>query len=374
MNMSVTKRRNKYWIDFRFDRKRYRRPSPDNSSAGAKNYEAFLRQRLAKGESLEREIKKPESVPTFLDFSKKWFDVYVKNNNKYSEVLNKESLLRAHLVPFFGKKLLDKISNLDVESYKAKKIQAGQANKSINNQLIVLSKCLRVAQEWEVINKIPRIKLLKVQPQKFDFLSTDECQNLIDHCDGVIKEMVIFGLKTGLRFGELIAIEWSDINLSGRIATIQKSIARGRLGSTKSNKIRYIPLLDDIIQMIEVRPKKTGFIFTKGENKPLVQLSCIQQLHRSCKRAGMRNIGWHALRHTFASQLAQGGVSILVIKELLGHSDLKTTMRYSHLTASTVRGAIETLKYTPGHNLVTIDNNEEKNGLIPVYEIMEKTQ
>lgn len=377
--MSVYRRKNgKYWIDIRFSHQRHRRASPENTLAGAKAYEALIRQKLARGEQIViKPEKKPEAMPTFKEFSEKWFEVYVKTNNKYSETLNKESVLRAHLNPFFGDKQLDKITTLDVESYKANKMQAGQTNKSINNHLIVLNKCLNVAKEWEVVSSIPKVKLLKVPPQKFDFLTVDECQKILDSCGGLLQEMILFGLKTGLRFGELIALKWEDINFKGSLVTVQRSIARGKIGSPKSNKIRYIPLSEDISQTLNVRAQKTGFIFSRGDEKPLNPMLCLNWLHKACTKAGLRKIGWHTLRHTFASHLAQNGVSIVLIKELLGHADIKTTMRYSHLSASAVKGAIDTLSKDIGHNMVTIPEiREVKTAIIaPICsEILQKSQ
>ncbi|MCX6792924.1 MAG: site-specific integrase [Candidatus Falkowbacteria bacterium] len=363
--MSIYKSKNKYWVSIYLHNKRYRRVSPDNTSNGARAYEAVLRQKLARGEPIVAKLDKIEVIPNFKDFSEKWFNVYVKTNNKYSEVLNKQSVLRAHLNPFFGDKRLDKISNLDIESYKAKKLQSSQANKSVNNHLIILNKCFRTAQEWGVIDNIPKIKLLKVQPQKFDFLSAEECQLLLDNCDGVLREMVLVGLKTGLRFGELIALEWSDIDFKSNLMTVQKSIARGRLGSPKSNKIRYVPLLDDVSKVLNARSKKRGLVFSKDGKKHLGPVLCLRWLHLACKTAGLRKIGWHTLRHTFASHLAQNGVSIVLIKELLGHADIKTTMRYSHLTSLAIRGAVETLNQKFSHHLVIPLVSESKKISIP---------
>lgn len=355
----IYKRGQKYWIGFRYNRVRYRQASPENTYAGAKAYEACMRQKLARGEAIMPVSDKVEAIPSFSEFSKKWLDVYVKQNNKYSEILNKESVLRAHLNPFFKDKPLNKVNNLDIESYKAKKRESGQSNKSINNHLIVLSKCLNIAQEWGIIQITPKIKLLKVQPQKFDFLSIEECQLLLDHCEGTLKEMVLLGLKTGLRFGELIALEWKDINFSSNLMTVQKSITRGRIGGTKGNKIRYVPLLNDVAQILKARNQVDGYVFSK-DNKHLGPVGCLGRLHRACERAGMRRIGWHTLRHTFASHLAQNGVSIILIKDLLGHADIKTTMRYSHLSSTVVRGAIETLNKDIGHNMATLLNGERK--------------
>jgi len=367
--MAILRRGNKYWIDFTFNGSRCRRSSPDNSHAGAKIYEACLRRKLARGEEIAVNLnKKKDIIPTFGEFAKDWFEKYVKSNNKYSEILNKESLLRAHLNPYFGKKQLDKISNLDIESYKAAKLQAGQSRKSVNNHLIALNKCLKTAQDWEIIDKIPKVKLLKVAPQRFDYLSIEECETLLDHCNGVLKEMVMVAIKTGLRFGELIALRWQDIDFSGNLITVQNSIVRGEMGSPKSNKSRYIHLSSVLFQMLNVKAKKTGFIFSQNGIDPLNPTLCLGWLHEACNGAEMRRIGWHTLRHTFASHLAQKGIPIMAIKELLGHADIKTTMRYAHLSTSITENAIDIIDKDIGHNMVTVPVFEDRKTaiIIPV--------
>ena len=376
--MGAIKRKNGNWyVDFWHNGKRYREVSPVNGCAGAKEYEALRRQELVNKKPGTEAIAKIDSIPTFKDFSKKWFELYVETNNKYSETLNKASVLRAHLNPFFGEKQLDKICSLDIENFKAEKKRKGLSHKTINNHLIVLSKCLKTAREWEVIINVPKMKLLKVPPQKFDHLSKEECQLLLDHCDGILKEMLLFGIKTGLRFGELIALEWKDVNFQNRSIAVQRSFSRGRLGSPKSNKTRYIPLLNDVLQMLKVRAKKTGFVFSKGDNKPINQTPCLRWLHKACKRAGLRQLGWKDVRHSFASLLAEKSVSIIFIKELLGHADVKTTMRYAHLSPLAVRGAVETLNDNFGHNLDTIADTTSKKLSLPIPvipEISTKTQ
>jgi integrase len=358
--MSVFKRANKYWIGFRYNRQRYRRVSPDNSLAGAKAYEALIRQKLARGEPI---IEDAPKIPTFLEFSRKWFDVYVKNNNKPSEITNKESALRVHLLPYFGKKELDKISNLDIENFKAKEISGGLANKSINNLLIVLNKCLATSEEWGAINRKPRIKLLKVQPQKFDHLSEDEANALLKNSSGRLHEMILIALKTGMRYGEIIALDWEDLDFSIKKITVRHGIARGVMGSTKSNKSREIPMADSIAELLIKRYKSKGLLFVPDHDNYLTYNLGLKELNRACKQAGIRKVAWHVLRHTFASHLAQNGVSLKVIQELLGHASITTTMRYSHLTSASLIEAIKTLEAHRnttiidfGHNVATTPN------------------
>jgi len=377
--MSTYKRGNKWWIRFRFNHKRYFKCSPENSQSGAKAYEALLRHKLVKGEPITKHDKENNPVPTFREFAAQWMKVYVKTNNKYSDFLNKQYHLSAHLLPYFGHKAINEITNSDVENFKAKKINAGLAPKSVNNYLIVLSRCLRAAQEqddWSNDLKLPRIKLLKVPPQKFDHLTEVESRLLLDNCEGILRDMILIALKTGLRFGELTGLEWSDIDFVRNQITVARAIFQGRVESTKSNKIRYIPMTDEVSHLLSIKTKTGGYVFAKNNNEPLNRTTCLRWLQRLCKRVQLRNIGWHTLRHTFASHLAQRGVPIMAIKDLLGHADIKTTLRYSHLNQSVLKDAISVLDWKGGDKLETISFPANKkrimSALTPNYVNVEK--
>lgn len=122
--MSIRKIRNSWWVDFRFDGKRYRRKSPDNTRSGASIYESTLKQKLARGESIDKNnINELEKEKPFRDFAWEWYESYAKNNNKFSEVLSKQSILKAHLVPHFGRTRINSISALQIEKYKTKKLK-----------------------------------------------------------------------------------------------------------------------------------------------------------------------------------------------------------------------------------------------------------
>jgi integrase len=371
--MSIFKRGNKYWVGFRFNHQRHRYPSPDNTLAGAKVYEASLRGKLARGESIMSPAIKPKETITFKEFAKTWLDVYVKNNNRLSEQQHKEGCLRLYLIPYFDKFPLDKISNLDIENFKAKMMKTKLSADSINHFLSTLSTCLKTAVEWEIIKSIPRIKRLRVTPNKFDYLTEEEANRILAQTDGQIKEMIFFCLKTGVRFGELIALDWNDIDFQEKQITVRRSIVRGIMCSTKSNKIRYIPLISSVSDMLIKRAKNHGFVFTRHKTHFTQHYSC-KKLYQACRKAGLRKIGWHKLRHTFASHLAQNGVAIQAIKELLGHADITTTMRYAHLSPSALRAAMNVLEPKEvrlihlGHNVATIEKPglQIKTDLIPV--------
>lgn len=337
-------------MDFRFDGVRYRKRSPDNTVSGAKIYETVLRHKLASGEPIERKEKKEL---TFKEFSDDWFETYVKNNNKHSEILTKEMVLRVHLVPHFGRMPLENISSLEIEKCKAKKLKEGLCPKSVNNHISVLRTSLQCALEWNAVKACPIIRRLKTPPSKYDFLTTEESSQLIDAAEGIWREMIKIALGTGLRFGELIALTWNDVDFEKDEFTIRRAFAKNMLGSPKSNRIRYIPMTESVYQVLSSKLNREGYVFADGKGQHLKQIPCLKKLHRICKKAGLRKIGWHCFRHTFASHLAQAGANLVAVQGLLGHSDIRTTMRYTHINDAVLREAINILDLK--------DNEESKN-------------
>jgi len=355
--MSAIKRTAKWWVDFSFQGRRYRIASPDNSRSGAKSFEAVLRQRLAKGTDL---IPKPEKkYLTFKEFALKWFEAYVKINNKPSAIKEKKTHLFSCLIPYFGNKRLNEIGNLDIEEFKANRLKRSSA-KTVNNQLGTMAKCLRTAVEWEELGKIPLFKPLRTDPAEFDYLTEEEAKRLFDHAPEPYKTAILLALHTGMRIGELMALSWTSVDFEKKQITVKSSFSAGVLGSTKSNRIRYIPMTDDLIQHLSLIEPKESYVL-KGPDGIRFRPECSRtSINTICNEINLRHIGWHKLRHTFASRLAEKGVSMAVVKELMGHSDIRTTMRYAHLGQHTLRDAIKTLetpqKISLRHNSVTIEN------------------
>ena len=376
--MSAIKRGKKWWVEFRLNYNRFRKPSPENSRAGAIAYEAMVRQKISRGEKIFEEIEVKQKK-LFGDFAWEWFRTYVEANNKPSEIKTKKSTLTVHLIPFFKKKRLDEINSFEIEKFKMEKIKQGLKAKTINNIIGILGKCLSCAEEWELLDKIPRIKPLKTVQAKFDHLDVGKCNLLIDNATGFMKDLILLAWKTGLRFGELIALTWNDVNFIDRYLEVNKAVARGILGSTKSYRSRIVFLSSDVVEMLERRKLETGndLIFPNKHGKYLNQAHSLDWLANVCKKAGMRKITWHTFRHTFASQLSQRGVNITIVKELLGHTDIRTTMRYSHMNSATLRDAVRIFeiprKNFHAHNMPTINNF---NPILPIIfdgEIAENT-
>ncbi|HEY1707192.1 MAG TPA: tyrosine-type recombinase/integrase [Rhizomicrobium sp.] len=341
--MAVRLIRRAWWVDLRFTHTRYRKRSPENTRSGAQAYEAVLRQRLARGEHIDGKQAKAERC-SFADFAPRWFAEYVVSNNKPSEQRTKRYTLSASLIPFFGRIEIARIGVRDIERFKAEQIRAGVSRKTINNKLTILRKCLYTAYDWLALKEAPpKVAWLKCPPPRTDYLTPDECTRLLQHSDGVIGEMILTALRTGMRQGELKGLQWDSLDWLNHSMAVRHSYSdyTKSLGSPKGNRERHIPLDIDLYEVLIARRQEAGYVFADLAGRPFNHRKVTAGLAAVCRRAELRTVGWHTLRHTFASHLAMNGTPLNIVQLLLGHSTIAMTMRYAHVAPSALRTAID---------------------------------
>lgn len=342
--MAVRKLNESWWVDFMYNGQRTRKRSPFNTRSGAETFEATLRQLVAQHGSVDRAISvldaKPEKRPMFGMFCERWLRDYVDVNNGRSERYNKRKSIQGKLVPFFGRMRLDEITANAIERFKADLLAKGLNAKTINNHLTILRRCLGSACEWEVISAVPRIKLLKTAPPPFRFLTPEQTETLLDSIeDTMVRAMVRTAVRAGLRYSELRALHWEDVNFDRKQLTVRRAFILQELGPTKNHKVRYIPIAPDLVAELQALPRTSEFVFrVRSSNWRQLEL-----LKRECALAGVPVVGWHNLRHTFASHLMAAGIPVHMVKDLLGHSSIEMTMRYTHLAPTNLRDAISVL-------------------------------
>lgn len=344
--MSVRKIRQSWWVDFRHEGVRYRKRSPENTMAGAKAYEALLRQRLARGEALGSGATQHRVLPTFREFAKDWMDNWVRSNNKPTSAQGKASILRRSLLPCFGDRRLDQITEREIERYKASRTVAGRHAHTINNELAVLAGCLRIAAEWSLLKSVPRVRWVRAPYGPVRFLSPEEARALVEAADAPLwHDMILVALHTGVRYGELAALEWPDVDLAARRIAIRRNFVQGLILTPKNHRERHLPLTMQVRDALVPRQRRSGLVFPWKNGRPVCIKTAAGALKRACRRVGIEPVGWHKLRHTFASHLVAKGVPLPTVQQLLGHATITMTMRYAHLAPNALVNAIEVLDW-----------------------------
>lgn len=303
------------------------------------------------GEERERHLlvhgqrKNPQEVPTLEQFKDRFIEGHCKaNKHKPSGIEGKEYAFRNHLLPLFGSKRLDKFTQEDVARLKSRLVNHKPA--TVNNILSVLSMTLRVAAEWNVVESVPvRIRLLKVQKATPGFYDFDHYEDLVAaaaKADPRIHLLVLLGGDAGLRRGEIIALEQTDVDLRRNHLTVQRSEWKGRVNETKGMECRVVPLTKRLAAALAANRHLRGdrLLYTDA-GETLTAKVVHRWLERVQRRANLKATGGsHVLRHSFCSHLAMRGAPALSIQKLAGHKNLQTTLRYMHLSQGETDRAI----------------------------------
>ena len=313
-----------------------------NTKKAAEDAERAHIERTLRGDSPVEPIRRKEA-PMFERFAEQFLELSALKN-KPSEVSAKESRLRVHLTPYFEGQRLNEIDYARVQDYVAAKIAAGLSKKTVNNHLTILRRMLVVAKKRGLISSVPEIEWLRVAKPAFDFLDFEEADRLVGAGDGEWATMILVALRTGLRQGELLALRWEDVDLVSGQLHVRQSAVDGIVSTPKSNRSRTVPLSEGARQALKQHRHLRGeLVFSSSAGRMLTKGECKWPLRRACNRAGLRRVGWHVLRHSFASHLTMRGVSLKVVQELLGHATLEMTMRYAHLSPAVIRDAVHVL-------------------------------
>lgn len=289
-----------------------------------------------------------KEVPTLEEFAPRFVEGHARaNRQKPSGIAAKEMIVRVHLVPALGARPLDTITNEDVQRLKHRLLN--KAPKTVNNVLTVLNVMLKKAVEWDVIGRLPcTIRVLPVSKGSTRFYDFDEFERLVTAAqttDARAYVLVLLAGEAGLRLGEMVALEWSDIDFAKGKVCVERSAWKGQIGSTKGGRLRYVPLTARLAAALQGHRHLRGpRVLYQDDGSPLTEGLVQGLVRRAAGRVGLENNGPHMLRHTFCSHLAMRGAPARAIQELAGHADLTTTQRYMHLTPATVESAIRLLE------------------------------
>lgn len=246
------------------------------------------------------------------------------------------------LVAQFGKRLLRDITPADLEAYKLARLKTptrrGDGVRSIahvNRELSLMRSTLNYArrQGWLSVNPFEQSESL-ISPadevKRDRVLSLEEEARLLAVCVDKrehLRALLIAAVDTGMRRGEMLQLNWRDVDLQSRIIRLRSL-------TTKTAKARELPITDRLaieLERLKTSVSDCALVFTCGDVK--------RSFATACGLAGIDNLRWHDLRHTFATRLVQRNLPLSEVARLLGHSSLQMTYRYSNATAETVNRA-----------------------------------
>jgi integrase len=295
-----------------------------------------------------------KEVPTLAEFETRFVNEYaIANRQKPSTIAAKKLILKKHLVPNLGRKRLDEIKHEDIQRLKAKLVHLDA--KTVNCILSVLTKLLKVAIEWQIIDVLPvTVKLLKHTTPELPFYDFEDFERLVEGAKKVGPEalaVVLLGGHAGLRRGEMVALERSDIDFKRNFLTVRRGEWEGEVVTPKGGRSRVIPMSDELKKALAAIGHLRGpRVFYQRDGSAVDETTLRSWMERAQKQAGLGiNKGQiHILRHTFCSHLAMKNVPPRSIQELAGHADLTTTMRYMHLAKGSKEAAIAVFNMPTG--------------------------
>ncbi|MGY5618645.1 tyrosine-type recombinase/integrase [Vibrio cincinnatiensis] len=304
---------------------------------------------VAKGEDVQasrheakkREMRKSLTLGRYLEEHYKAYLVAMNPNSA-----RKAYLCIANSFKHLAHKPLDDITAWDIQQWISERRKLGRAPATITYAVNRLRAAFNRAVEWEFIDShnLAKVKVIHQDNTRVRYLSKEEEKVLLAALtsrDARLREslastaqagryvdylepLIVMAMNTGLRRGELLTLRWEHISLPNRYLTICSENA-------KSKKRRTVPLNDTVFHLLEawrVQNPSADFVFVH-RGQPVSFFS--YQWRNLLKEAKIEQFRFHDLRHHFASKLVMAGVDLNTVRELLGHADLKMTLRYAHL-------------------------------------------
>lgn len=269
------------------------------------------------------------------DIILKEYEAACQNRKIRKTILNDTARIKAFL-NHGNIRIISQVTEKRLQEYLNARI-ADKITLSSANRFIATIKAwvnFAVRRKYILDNPLKDFRKYRAPQNPPKYLTHDEVKKLLDAArESRFYVPIVTALYTGMRYKEILYLEWSDINFEAN--TI---IVRNKEGfTTKSKKYRTIPLHPTLCGILEPLKLKEGRCFDMSNHKRLFP--------KIVQAAGLKGVGFHHMRHTFASNLAMSGVDLYTISQVLGHSTITVTQQYSHLTKDHMRGAVEKLKF-----------------------------
>lgn len=314
-----------------------------------------------KGQVLDKKlglaVRDDREVVTLAEYAPE----YLKRHETKRSANRDQRGVRRVLLKHLANKPLSEIGQLDVERIRQARRNEGRSNATINRDVALLHHMLNRAVDLGYLehNPIARVKKLKEPPRDPYIFNPAEIDALMEHAPPAIRHMIPMAVYTGMRSGELLALNWEDVDVVRGILTVRHS---------KSGKPRYLAFnSDDAVAdtLRALRPKGVkpeGPVFRTSRGTRYRWYA--KDWKAALTRAGLQTWAWvHDLRHTFGT-IAAGGSPLPEVQQAMGHSAIAVTMKYVHLGAGATRGPLSTLSKwrEGGRNVLDVVSEEAAGG------------
>ncbi|MCX5687367.1 MAG: site-specific integrase [Candidatus Omnitrophica bacterium] len=320
------KRENYYMIDYYLDKKRIW------EHGGRTRTEA--RYKLEKRRTDVREGKLSlTAIKDRITFKNFAID-YLKKIKESKRSYSREKIIVKCLIKYFGNKTLNKIIPNEIENYMYDRLKYVKKS-TVNRETIVLRHMLNEAVKLGKMMRSPmiNIKQFKIEERAIRVISKDEEEKLLNASCNHLKSIIIAALNTGMRLGEILNLKWENVDLEKEIITLTK---------TKSGKIRTIPINNKLKEVLKCAINvNSEYVFCDDCGKPIESIKTA--FNNALRRSGINKCRFHDTRATFTTRLIENNVNLVTVQNLLGHADIKTTMKYANPNSEYNRQAVETL-------------------------------
>ena len=329
--------------------------------------EAQKKLALAMGDAA-RGIVYDDENQTVGEYITQWLSDSAKHTVKATTYRTYESQIRNHIVPALGKLKLSRLTPAHLQALYAAKLRGGKKPAGVRQMHAILHKALEQAVRFNLIPTNPASKVdpPKVRQEEITPLTAEHANKLLDviRNEGDPFEALYFlALTTGLRIGELLGLKWTDIDLDAHRLRVSRQLQRSQEGliftEPKVASRRTVDLPARTVEVLKRHRKRqlegkltvggayqdNALVFTATLGTPLGPEKVTQRSFKPLlKRAGLPEIRFHDLRHTFATLLLARGVHPTYVQRALGHASVKMTLdRYSHWMPSMGRATADAI-------------------------------
>ena len=276
---------------------------------------------------------------------------------KPSTIQDYRIIVGRHLGPYFGSTEIARITPGDVATYIGAKRRAGLAIKTITNHLNFAHGVFAFAirRGWVVRNPVAMTDRPPSPPADPDirFLDREELEALLrtaadDLLGPTDHALWLTAAMTGLRQGELAGLRWRDVDWAARLVRVRRSYSRGQWTTPKSRRSsRAVPMADRVAGELERHFQRSPYthdddlVFCHPETgRPYDASKSRVRFKQALKRAGLRELRFHDLRHTYGTHMAAAGTPLRTLQGWMGHRDYKTTEIYADFAPDPTQGAL----------------------------------